>query len=99
VPAEHRLWLHQHEVPPPVRGLAARHDPERPVAPPEPRSDASARGAGELLPQEQVLEHERLGATERDARRADEERHPVQHGTTVAHGTARRTEFSRCEDR
>src|SRR5262249_39719978 len=39
------------------------------------------------LPQEQVLEHERLAATERSAQRADEEQHPVEHGTMVAHDT------------
>ena len=47
---------------------------------------ASAQSDGELLPQEQVLEHERLAATERSTQRADEERHPVRHATMMARG-------------
>jgi hypothetical protein len=46
--------------------------PEQPVAPKkEPQAGAGAQDDGELLPQEQVLEHERLAATERSAQCAD----------------------------
>jgi hypothetical protein len=45
--------------------------PEQPVAPKEPQAGAGAQDDGELLPQEQVLQHERLAATERSAQRAD----------------------------
>jgi hypothetical protein len=48
----------------------------------------SAQCAGELLPQEQVLEHERLAATERGAQCANEEHHPSPHGTMMARGPA-----------
>jgi hypothetical protein len=50
---------------------------------------ASAPGDGELLPEEQVLEHERLAATERGTQRAEEEHHPVRHGTMMARGADR----------
>jgi hypothetical protein len=45
--------------------------PEHPVAPPESRVWPNAEGDGELLPEEQILQHERLRASERSAQRAD----------------------------
>ena len=50
---------------------------------------ASAQSDSELLPQEQVLEHERLTATERSAQYADEERDPIEHGPMMARGAER----------
>ena len=50
---------------------------------------ASAQSDRELLPQEQVLEHERLAATERSAQYADEERDPIEHGPMMARGAER----------
>ena len=48
-----------------------------------------AQRDGELLPQEQVLEHERLAATERSAQHAGEERDPFDHGPMMARGADR----------
>jgi hypothetical protein len=72
----------------PVRAQAAGQHPEHPVAPPELRAGASAQGHGELPPQEQVLEHERLAPPGRGPQRAEEERHPVRHGTRMGRGPA-----------
>jgi D-aminopeptidase len=89
VPVEHGFRLREHQMTTPVPAQAAGHHPEHPVAPPEPRAGASAQGDGELLPQQQVLEHERPAATERGAQCAEEERHPVRHATMMAHGASR----------
>src|SRR5262249_6559690 len=83
------LGAHQHDVAAPVGAQAAGQHPDHPVAPPEPRAGASTQGDGELLPEEQVLEHERPAAAERGAQRADEERHPVEHGSMMARGADR----------
>src|SRR5215204_410690 len=65
-----------------------RH-PEHPVASSEPLAGTGAEGDGELLPQEQVLEHERLAATERGAHSVQEEHYPVRNATMMAHGAGR----------
>jgi hypothetical protein len=59
VPAEHRLRLHQHEVPPPVPPQPAGHHPEEPVARAQLGALPGRAGEdGELVPQQEVLGHQ-----------------------------------------
>src|SRR5262249_33356186 len=96
VPPDDRLRTYQHEVPVPVLTQAARPDPEQPVAPPKPRVRVGADGHHELLPQDQVLHHQRPAALERSEHEADEEQPPIQHIVMVAHsGSCRHGRSSR----
>ena len=47
-----------------------------------------AQRDGELLPQEQVLLHQGLPASECGAHDAGEERHPIQHGAMITYGAS-----------
>src|SRR5262249_28420450 len=65
VPPEHGLRPHEDEVPAPVGAEAAGSGAEQPVAPPEPRARAGAEGDGQLLPEEQVLQQQRVAVVKR----------------------------------
>src|SRR3712207_5694190 len=84
MPAQHRLRLHEHEVPAPVSAEATRNDPEQPIAPPEPWSEARAQSDGELLPQEQILEQEDATVARRGTEDTNKEREPIKHGVMMA---------------
>jgi hypothetical protein len=58
-------------MPAPVGAQAAGHHPEHLVAPPEPRAGPGAEGDGQLLPEEQVLQHERVPVVEQHAHGAE----------------------------
>jgi hypothetical protein len=57
----------------PVGDETSRHDPEEPVPPLNSWVQTSAQGHRELLPHEQVLNQERVPASECGAHGADEE--------------------------
>jgi hypothetical protein len=95
MPAQHRLRLHQHEMPAPVGHEASRHDPAEPVVPAHTGTPAGVQRDGELLPREQVLHQERMPASECGEHDADEECHPIQPGVMNAYRGSRRTQHGR----
>ncbi len=100
MPAEHRLRLHQHEVPAPVGAQAPHHNPEEPVVPNYTGPPTGAQRHRDLLPQEQVLQQQRAVITARPAEDAGEERHAseleaVLADHVVCRVSAPRMEFSR----
>ena len=72
----------------PVGDEALRHDPEESVMPAHAGTPLSAQRHGELLPQEQVLQHQRTAAAERGTQKATEEREQIEHRVMIANHNA-----------